>query len=151
MQPTFFRTCGTTHHGACFAVSRFARRVPFSENVHTRTIVLKTNTESAVTVHNDCPAAARRGHSTSSAACTPSVLRRAPAWAKAPNTKAQIAATRGALRTPMLSVVFEARRVDVSQRVESGKLGVAHESLKTEMVLRAAADRTHEGREDGRG
>ena len=67
------------------------------------------------------------------------VLRRAPAWAEELSADARTAATAGALRAPMPSLVVEVR-VEVGQRVEKGQVVVVLESMKTETVLRAAAD-----------
>lgn len=52
---------------------------------------------------------------------------------------ARTAATAGALRAPMPSLVVEVR-VEVGQRVEKGQAVVVLESMKTETVLRAPAD-----------
>ena len=67
------------------------------------------------------------------------VLRRAPAWAEELSADARTAATAGALRAPMPSLVVEVR-VEVGQRVEKGQAIVVLESMKTETVLRAPAD-----------
>ena len=67
------------------------------------------------------------------------VLRCAPAWAKALSSADARLAGRGALRAPMPSLVVEVRVV-VGERVEKGQAVVVLESMKTETVLRASAD-----------
>jgi len=68
---------------------------------------------------------------------TATVLHRALAWAEA---LADVrSAVRGALRTPMLSLVVEVR-VAISDHMEKGQAVVVLESMKTETALRVPAD-----------